>query len=222
MQYDPPLPPTASLLWALIAFFIFLIVLHIVFLKLWKLTRTDWKYVDYVWLSFAALGLVAGTAEVRRFAAANRLPSERVFVLDTYESYRNEVRFMTGLAVCRQFVRSEYSPKNLARIQDEYNQACFFARNLYTQLPADPPPDLASTQLRDRPALNDEVLVSLFANLDRSADNYVRAKRAFESLVASTDRTPGEKQLATLFPFLLAIALALRISKVTGEILLET
>ncbi|MCU1241148.1 MAG: hypothetical protein JWO71_1874 [Candidatus Acidoferrum typicum] len=49
------------------------LILHVVFVWLWPLRDVTLKYVDYVWLSVAAIGAFAASAKGGQFIAANQL-----------------------------------------------------------------------------------------------------------------------------------------------------
>jgi hypothetical protein len=70
--------------------------------------------------------------------------------------------------------------------------------------------------------MTDISLNDLFSDFDRTIDDFHGALHNWAMLNESSKRTSGEEMLLFLGPFLLAIALALRITKVTGEIRLET
>ena len=222
MPYEPRLPVTASTGWILGVFTFSLLVFHVVFLKLYPLTKVGWKRIDYVWLGIAALGLIAATAEVRRLVAGNLVAGERAYMAGAYDRLRDRIRFLTGPVVCRQFVRSEWSPPNLDEIQREYDRACALAQQLSRTLSEEGPSDMTSLKAAARSSFTDRALNDMFEDVDRSAEDYLKAKQRVDEFErASRERSAAEETLAISAPLLLAIALALRITKITGEIRLE-
>ncbi len=221
MQYEPSFPITASVPWIIGVFFCSLVIFHVAFVRVLKLRAVTWKKLDYVWLGIAALGLLGAASEVRRTAAADQLSNQRSILNWAYDDLRREVGFMSGAAVCRHFVRTDYSGADFDAMQREYDAVCEFAKQLSTRLPAEPPPDLEALRLGDRPKTTDVILRYVFAGLDRESGSYLHARRALDQTVAASQRTVGEKTLGVLGPLLLAIALALRITKVSGEIRLQ-
>lgn len=218
MQYEPFYPISANLPWVLGVFFASLLLFHVLLIWVLEVGAVTWKQIDYVWLAIAALGLLGAVSEVRRMVAQNQLGRQQSILTWAYEDLRREAEFMIGPAVCRQFVRSKYSRPDFDAIQQEYDAACQFARQMLTRLPSDPPPDLQGLRLADRPKVTDPVLQQVFEGLSREVESYLRARRAMDQTIAATKRTPLEDTLALFGPLLLAVALALRMTKVSGEI----
>ena len=221
MHYEPFLPITASVPWVLGVFVGCLFVFHIALVQVWKLQAVSWKRVDYVWLGITALGLLGAVSEVRRMVADNQIATQRSILVSAYDDLRREIHFMTSAAVCRQFVRSEHSPQDFDAIQREYDSVCQFAKQLQSRVPSDPPADLQGLALTERPRVTDDVLRNILDGLDRESESYIRARRAFNQTLAATQRNSLDVTLVFLWPLLLAVALALRITKVTGEIRLQ-
>jgi hypothetical protein len=217
MDYQPFFPVTASLTWVLVVFGTCLLVFHVAFVWLWRLGRTGWRVVDYVWLTIAVLGLLAGVAEVRRMFAVAQIEGQRSLMLSRYGDLRREVRFLSGDVVCRRFVRSEYSPPTFDADQQEYNAVCDFARQLYARMTAEPPENLESLGLTNRPRVTQRSLTDMLKGLDDYAAWFVKAQNAYSQTVMAAERSDLEKTLTAMSPLFLAVALALRITKVTGE-----
>jgi hypothetical protein len=218
MGGQPFFPYTASFAVVMVVFGTCLMIFHVAFVWKWKLRRTGWKIVDYIWLTMAVLGLVAGVSEVRRMFAAAQIESQRSLMLSRYEDLRRAVQFLSGDAICRQFVKSEYSPPNLESIQQEYNQVCDYARQLYAKMTPKPPEDLESIGITDRPSVAQRLLSDILNRLDDHAAWFLSAKSAYRHTVKAAERSALERTLMAMSPLLLAVALALRITKVTGEL----
>lgn len=166
----------------------------------------------------------AGSAPVlmsKSRSSVSQIEKQQSILASAYGDFGREVRFMTGPAVCRTFARGPLSPPDFDAGQREYDKACDFARQLLNRLPSTPPANLSALRLDERPHITDDVLRDSFAGLDREAESYLRAKEALDQTVSASDRTSLDETLAVFSPLLLAVALALRITKVTGEIRLQ-
>lgn len=221
MAHEPFFPITASASWVLGTFAVCLLLFHIIFIECLKLSAIQWKRIDYVWLGLATLGLLIGVSEVRRTFAEGQIGVERSLVQSRFDDVRREVRFLTGNAVCRQFVRSAWSPANLDASQQEYDAVCEFAKQVQKRIPLEPPANLASLGLTERPRVTDLSLLDMLKGLDERSDWYLHARKTYEDTVVASKQTELEGFLTVLAPLLLALALALRITKVTGEIRLQ-
>ncbi|MBI4317544.1 MAG: hypothetical protein HY675_03560 [Chloroflexi bacterium] len=221
MELEAILPITADPWWMLGVFALLLLVFHVLFLKVWKLSRLGWKRVDYFWLGCAALGLLAGATEVRRLLAGNLVEGQRQYVAASYDSIRVQLRLMTGAVVCRQFQRTEFSPHDLEQVQKEYDAVCSFAKQAQQRLSPEPPESVEVLKSMTRPVVGDQLLNDILTEFDLTTREYERIRRLFDDMRVASERSTAETAFAIAAPLLLAFALALRITKVSGEIALE-
>lgn len=218
---EPSLPITTSALWTLGIFGIALVVSHIALVWIIRLDKIGWKKVDYIWLGFTALSLLTAASEVRRLVATHWLTSEERYRDAAYEWLRDNAEFMRGGAVCVEFVRSEFSPSNFDEVQTQFRKVCDYGKRLYASLPTQPPEAPLGLKLPARPAVTDRGLLGYYEMFDNAWKDYIQAEHWVKKLDAATTRTDTEETFVLLSPILLAVALALRITKVTGEIRLE-
>jgi len=221
-QNLPFIPYITSNFWALLGLFIFfLIALDLILVRWLKLGKIAWKRVDYIWLAVAALGLLSASSEARRLLATNLLENQKAFTATNYDFLRQQVQFGTGPAICRQFVRTQYSPDDLEEAQKEYDLACEFYKSLSASIPANVSEKFQPVEIPSnlkKPSVKDKILLEDFNRLDRLFGEYNQSRRDLEELIASQSRSNLEVAAAILGPLLLAFALALRITKVTGEL----
>lgn len=227
---EPHFPLGANLVAVFIVFVVLLVALDIILVRWLKLGKTAWKRVEYIWLGFATLGVFGAVAQVREITANAQLAIFQDRATSAFQSFRSLVDSYASEpgTVCRTFIRSEYSPPpdEFDRTQSEYKQACewvkLVAQTIPSQLPTPAksfspsslparPPDSSSADLKD-------IIDGLYSQLDF----YNREYAIFADLLKKADRTSFEEALIYLGPFLLVIALAIRITKVTGEIQLKS
>ena len=225
MQHDLFSPITANLLVVLGLFGGCLLAFDVVLVRWLKLSKVAWKRVDYICLGFGAIGLLGAVAQVRMESASAQLDMYEGRAVHNFES----VKYFVGSyasspgAICRAFVRSEYSPPpdEFQRAQNEYNVACAWMKQMNEALAkhvASPQKSIDRTSLPSRPNVSDNMLKDIFRSVD---DQFGYFDQSMEDLViirVKSEYTYTEKLLVFLAPFLLAIALAIRITKVTGEI----
>ena len=217
----PSLPITASALWTLGIFLVALVSFHLILVVALKLDKVGWKKVDYFWLGFTALSLLTAASEVRRLVAGNRLAFDSTYRDATYERLRDRADFMRSGAVCVEFVRSEFSPSDFDESQAQFRKLCDYGKKLYASLPSKPPDAFLELKLPARPAVTDQSLLGYYEMFDSAWNEYAQAERWIKELKAASARTDTEEIFLFLSPIFLAVALALRITKVTGEIRLE-
>jgi hypothetical protein len=221
-QNLPFITDITSNFWALLGVFaFFLIALDLILVRWLKLGKTAWKRVDYIWLAVAALGLISASSEARRLLATNLLENQKAFTAANYDFLRQHVQFGTGPAICRQFVRTQYSPDNLEDAQKEFDLACGFYRSLLASIPDNVSEKFQPVELPTnlkKPNVKEKMLLEDFDRLDKIFGEYNQSRRELEELIASQNRSGFEMSVAILGPLLLAFALALRMTKVTGEL----
>ncbi len=221
-----PWDPLGGHLGAVFGFFVAItIVLHAIFVFRRPLSKRSWKRMDYVWLGFAALGLIGAAAEVRRLAANSQLSQFQSYLPLALQAVRGEADFLSKSpgAICRTFARSEYSPPaaEFQRIEHEYRAACDWARKVASSLPREVsarPEVIEVASLPRRPEFSETAIVHMTDGLYREIESYNSLVGTVNDLATGSERDDLELALILLGPFLLAIALAIRLTKVTGEL----
>lgn len=106
-------------------------------------------------------------------------------------------------------------------MQKEYNQACDWIKRVASRIPAQvatPASPIQPNALPPRPDASTGDLKDIIDGFYRQLGYYNRDVETLNHLVDRAQRNQIEDALVFLSPFLLAVALALRITKVTGEL----
>jgi hypothetical protein len=213
-------------IWKLLCLFIlFLIVFDLIFVRWKKLSSLDWKKTEYIWLGVAALGLISMSAQVRNWLAINKAQTARLRA----ENYYSFLRSYAGGSeppnyVCMKFVRSEYSPDNLDEAQAEYDKFCAWNKQLLEKLPLRIPNDLADlkySEYQPDKTPHSPPLIDYLSTIKMYFNQYQIYRNEYISLNNCAERSELEMTLFYISPVLLCFALALRITKVTGDIKTE-
>jgi hypothetical protein len=132
-------------------------------------------------------------------------------------------RELSDSRICRTFVRSKSSPPNFDETQSEFNQVCDFGRRLAAILPDEPTADIGSflELLKKRPPITNRMLKDMYEARDRALAAYVAYLDEYKRIKKQGDYGSGKLRFMAKSPNLIAIAVALRMTKVTGEIRLE-
>ena len=226
MDIPPLIEIGSNLYWLFGLFGVFLLMFH-AWLVCWKpMGEIGWKYVDYIWLGFAVIGLVGQAAQVRQQWYTSAYEMSHFRVEGALMSLKRTANFSIGPAICRTFVRTEYSPKDFDQVQSEYNFACSeFTRLTKEVLSSGDGRDVGFLDMLDtsktRAKLTDPILTESLRNLDSDHRAFIDALKYRSDAKHKTKPTNIEFVLIVLSPFLFMFALALRITKVTGEIRLK-
>jgi hypothetical protein len=208
-----------SLFVTFIVFFIALLLIHLWMFRIGKRPRL-WKKIDYIWLSAVVLSIIGATGEVRKFIADNT-------------SSMFEERFQNTLEFARYYVNSthEYYLRLTSQKWEpnkENNVAEMAFREAEQQLTH------TASKLTENPEsrpwkelLNRQQILGSTQNHIVMQDEQIIRKNlrmldeAYEQLLINRQergRSEWEKFLLVLLPWVLAVALALRITKVTAEL----
>lgn len=214
------LPPMVTRTWLIVTFVAALVVFHAGFVWLGSLRRRDWIIIEYIWLLtafFGVLGSLGGArrivAENMRAMAANRLEFHSSMIIERIE-------FGTSSAVCRQFIRNEFSPPEaeLDRLQAGYDSLCswFTAAKERAPLELSERASVTLAQLGGVPPPlgGDRETVQ---DLAKAVEYYNGTLAVLGRLDNAAERSEGEMVFDLLGPYMVIIALALRVTKATGE-----
>jgi hypothetical protein len=186
------------------------------------LGKRGWKIVDYVWLIAGSIALTGTVFQTRQVVATSMLPTLESFVSISNDDakYYSSPKFYDGL-ICRTFVRSAFSPpeQEFKKTQEEFDNACAWAKQITERLKDVDRWAIIDTASLPKPPPSTEPSIH-FAQKEMydafDTHNLIAHKR--QALQEALRRSDWEKFVAVISPLLAVIALALRITKVTGEI----
>ena len=204
-----------------LVFLVFLALFHLGLVRTWPLGKRAWKKVDYIWLSVAALGILGSAAGMRRDVATNFVRTATVRAQTSYEGARDQLEFLSGPAVCRKFIATEFSPSNLSDVQEAFDRVCEFARQAISKVPMTMTEGNGFPSFGDWPNVREPMLQQMFGEIDAAKTRYELAQAELNRFRNDAQFSVFDEALLFFSPFMLAIALALRLTKVTGELRLE-
>jgi hypothetical protein len=221
---DLGLPFFVSTRSVILSFAIMVIVLDLVLVRWLKLRKAAWKRLGYVTLGLAAFGLIGAASESRRLIASNYLEISRLRTNLFFSDVRGAIRPPSD--ICTPVIRGKASPppKELNREQDEYNEVCAWWKRLEAAIPAAEPENSSGivwAALPQPPDVSDVSLKSRISELRKTLDYYNSEVKRRKKLESSEKRSDIEVIVVVLTPLFLTLALALSITKVTGEIKLD-
>lgn len=195
-----------------------LLAMHWLLIVRLRLGDIAWKRVDYVWLGAAALGLVSASASADRFLSARYLETfERPRTATAYQFLRALIADSPGVCVPRR--RTEYSPPDFDQILTEQEIVCRDAAKVAAVMPKTflefPPLEQTGFQPFGHDAPSQQYFIR---DVSRAASEYRESQGRFARLSSSAKLTGADEVMLVLSPLLLTFALALRVTKVSGEI----
>lgn len=219
-----PLPWYTSIWWVFLVFSVSLIIFHLAFVWIGRLTSIQWKQIDYIWVLCALLGVLGSVEQSRSLVVRNEANSAEYRIDSAFKWVLSASEYGTPSAICRNFVRSELSPPQeiFMRIQQEFDLQCEWFKDISTKLREIDPKALQEISVEilknGRPAGGERWA---YEQLDESAYLYNVALAELKQLRADAGMSVLQEIIQALGPALLALAIALRITKVSGEISIE-
>lgn len=219
MRYDSFLVEIATTpAYVLLVFVLFLAIFDFALVRLTTHNDIFWKKVDYFWLSAVAVGLLASSAQLNRTMAETYRNGEADRTVTEYGFLRH---FLDGqFLVCLPRHRTEMSPADFDAIVREQQDLCKKANDLAAKLPKVLPADFPTLESMGYAPIGDSAKYepNFGKMLDGLAARYRVRQARYSDLTAATKKSGWEFFVSIMGPLLIAFALALRITKVTGEI----
>ena len=206
-----------------LSFIVLLFFFDVVLVRLLKLDDKNWKRIDYIWLGVGAIGVIASSAQAERFLASRNLEAHELYLVNAYADVRDRLFWgVNGGAICRSFNRTEYSPANFDDIVREYATLCSSYKEQLAklpELPAIPPKSLEDLGFVMPSARKDkDIVFNVVDTLRFAVQHYNEIKSQYAELSSKATEGDADVLFKIMGPLLIAIALALRITKVTGEL----
>jgi hypothetical protein len=207
-------------LWLDLILIVLLVIFHILFVFKLRLDEIQWKYADYIWLIIAALGVIGQAAQVRQHWYATIYEISSYNAKATLRALKQQVNAAIGPGIC------ELPDTPLRQVRAEYKLACAeFTKISKEVLSANEDRDIGFLSLLDtselRSNFHEAGLLETLDKVNKAYSNFSKAIREQSVAKEKSKSTAGEFTLIIISPFLLIFALAIRITKVSGEILIK-
>ncbi len=204
--------------------FILLIVmtalLHTLFVFLFPQNKRFWKKMDYIWLGLATLSIVTASQKVRIVVYDNYQNRAESLTISSFSSLNNNVQFSLP---CKNFIKSEFSPENFDEIVAEYKRICTWNKGFESEIAALNPKEFPDVMFKTPKAPIESVELNQYLEqLKKQIQEYEQYRTQMWEYKKQTEETALEQLLFFLLPVFLCAAIALRITKVTAELKLNS
>lgn len=207
-----------------LCFVALIILFHILFVYPKNIGKIGWKIIEYIVLLIASIGIITISADIRTWLAKSHLRWEEMRAVSDFENIVYKIREGHPGYICCIFTRSEYSPNNFEEINEEYDRACKWYKKMSELLPQKIDPEFKELIFSEMPKLNvkDEIINESINEVKNSFQRYMAQREIMMNLREKTKKNDFEDLLLIFSPFLLCVALALQITKITGGIRSKT
>lgn len=207
-----------------ISFLCLLLFFHIPFFWGKNFTKIGWKIIDYIWLITATLSIVSITNNVRLDMSKNWSIDEK----DRLEVRYKELEYFFKIDYfCNPAIKTKYSPSNFELIENDRDLTCRWFKNskeLFEK--SDFRNNLNYKKIdvnyfKDFPNTETTTYLEYKEYFNTYLKDYNEQFEIYQRTIKYTITSEFEKVLFYLSPFIFILGMALRIVKVTGEILIE-
>jgi hypothetical protein len=197
----------------------FTAVLHLVFVLIWPLKNITWKYADYVWLLVAAIGVLATGAKAGQFFASSQLRMQEPVTNNSYNFLRGDIKVVKEIA-CAKHERGPFSPKDYGDIVKAQQLVCAQYEKLDSEMPISvKAPFRPLADLGFHPITGDEKYTKYEIERPRGdAARYEQDVATYNEMVEKAGSSGWETMNMAIGPLFLALAIAIRLTKTSGEI----
>lgn len=221
---DLALPWFTSQWWILCVFIISWAMFHVLLVHVFPLSSIRWKQVDYAWLAMAFIGIISNISGNRATIAENLQSMANARSAAAHYEVMDSAEFGTSIAICRQFFASKYSPPPdvMEKTQREFNAQCEWFKKVKDALhlrEKGSEKKIEIDRLAGEPPTGGEDWA--YSRLKQSVARYNESLEDLKSLNEAKSISEVESVLQFLGPLFISFALALRITKVSGEVALE-
>ncbi|WP_226476226.1 hypothetical protein [Pseudomonas sp. MWU16-30323] len=187
-----------------------------------RFIKTDigWKRIDYFWLLFGALGLVAACNVVKKDWYETQVSLDRGGVENLWRNVVSVGAKMGSPDMCASAV-IDARPSPSAR--DERIRACTLFEQYVIDRKAD---ELTRIRFYDTLRLagalktqyKDPEVINRLTGLEKTFDELSKAEKELRDHEFLLEEAKGSREFTYLFPYLFVLAVAIRLAKVRGEI----
>jgi hypothetical protein len=206
--------------YVLLMFVVLLLLFHLLLVFPRNLSKRTWKKIDYIWLGITALGLFSLASDVRIFTAQKWAEMEHARAVSSLELFRDFYPDPINTHYCMQFIKSELSPDDLDERQRQHNLRCDWLKGVSKVINKLEPKNLPKLKMDDfpNPTFEDDFLLETVGDVENHVRWYTEHRNQAIETATLLSKTGLEKNLFYFSPFLLCLAFALRVAKVTGEL----
>lgn len=205
----------------LLLFLVALVLFHVVLIySPLRLSPRGWKRVDYVWLTMSVFSIVGFVSQSRQTINTNYTPWMERQVTNSGSFITSSLDDATKLACDVHFVKSEMSPPNFDDMVQQGERYCAYVHDLQSKFQ----PAIKENKPIEHDFASDPKYPLAYGadtnqpRIETWIQNYNHNLDILERVREAAQRWDAEIALALFAPFLIAMALALRLTKVTADL----
>ena len=195
---------------------------HIVLIKFIKLNQMGWKYLEYVWIFFAFLSLIAASSQSRIWIASIKMDTAYEKAQSQFDILRKWLGSTEPVSyICMKFIKTPLSPDNFDEIQSEHDQLCAWNKKILADLPksiSNDLPEIDYEKLKPPILPKNKILIEFLQTVRMYSTDYQKTRNKYLDHKKAAKKTFIEEIFSFFTPIFLCIALALRVTKITAEI----
>ena len=205
---------------AWIAFLLLVIasVISFAVLVYWcRLSRAQWKRLDYVWLGFTAIGLF-GLVEKNQISKSQ---VEQIYSKVRLEAFIKDIQAALKVSwICSEISQGPFSSNNFEETRLIQDSICAWSERVRKVIEVDINQHSLIPDIQI-PSVSNKVQKEFVNDIVMRVEDYNQNLTDFNTLEAIIASNNISSTLERLSPLILILGLAIRISKIEGEIRIE-
>ncbi|MBV9249015.1 MAG: hypothetical protein JO227_07215 [Acetobacteraceae bacterium] len=189
-----------------------------------RLSSRGWKKVDYIWLTMSVFSIIGFVSQSRQTINTNYTPWMERQVRNSGSFVADALRDAAQLSCNVHFVKSDISPPNFDEIVQQGESYCAYVHDLQAKFQ----PVVSDGKPIEHAFTSDPKFPLAYGadfnqpRIETWVANYNSNLQLLRTTKEASQRSDMEIALALIAPFLIAAALALRMTKVTADLRQDT
>lgn len=214
-------------LYPLLTLILLLILFHLIFIKFWKQGKVFWKKVDYWWVSLGVIGIIGSTFTFRKEMSVAWQPWHKQSLAAVYDQYQSDLQHDV-----KNYTDSEGYVNNLgrnARQKQQIIKAGEYLALLSRKVDSCKPLIISEQQYylidsvtepysRYIKLIKDALIADYIGDATFMCQRVKEEGNSLTELKNSENRDVLNWILLICSPYLFAIAISIRLTKVTAEL----
>lgn len=213
----------SNIFYMLIFFGVTLILCHFFLVRYKKLAKKTWKKIEYIWLLTTLIGIISITSELRINTAQNWFKIEQSKLEFLYNQIKYYVNPSQHTYYCMEFRKTSNSPLDFDEIVRNSELECQWIKKAYEHVSNIDIQKFPIIVYKEFPQINFTSSHSdNYIRLEQEINEYNEQRETVIKMEKLSYKSDFENILFIFAPFLLILALSLRITKVTAELKQDT
>lgn len=197
-----------------------LLLFHLAFVWSRNLSQLAWKYVDYLWICMALLGAIAASGDIDRHLTEIEIEKSARVSASLYNLFRELYLVNAPAYACVDVKNPGTADTQAPMYGEQFAKACDWFKVLAERFPRFTSNNYKKINFESLspPQFESKVFASVIEDMRILVSKYNASINVLHEVQKSGRLSRFEKLYIALWPIFLILAVAIRITRVSGEI----